>query len=85
MVVQVGRLSDGRRKVKSLSELTGMEGETITMQEIWRFKMTGRDSEGNVLGHFEATGIRPKFMGTLEAHGIHLDPALFRPGAKLGA
>jgi pilus assembly protein CpaF len=62
-----------------------MEGETITMQEIWRFKMTGRDADGNVLGQFEATGIRPKFMSTLEAHGITLDPSLFRPGAKLGA
>ena len=85
VVVQIGRLSDGKRKMLSLSELTGMEGETITMQEIWRFKMTGRDGDGNVLGHFEATGIRPKFMATLEAHGINLDPALFRPGAKLNA
>ncbi|PKB14521.1 pilus assembly protein CpaF [Novosphingobium kunmingense] len=85
VVIQIGRLSDGKRKMLSLSELTGMEGETITMQEIWRFKMTGRDAEGNVLGHHEATGIRPKFMAHLEAHGINLDPALFRPGAKLGA
>ncbi|MFM5885210.1 MAG: CpaF family protein [Novosphingobium sp.] len=84
VVVQIGRLSDGKRKMLSLSELTGMEGETITMQEIWRFKMTGRDADGNVLGQFEATGIRPKFMATLEAHGINLEPALFRPGAKLG-
>ncbi|WP_367183286.1 CpaF family protein [Novosphingobium sp.] len=85
VVIQIGRLSDGKRKMMSLSELTGMEGETITMQEIWRFKMTGRDGQGNVLGHFEATGIRPKFMAHLEAHGISLDPILFRPGAKLGA
>jgi len=84
VVIQIGRLSDGKRKMLSLSELTGMEGETITMQEIWRFKMTGRDAEGNVLGHFEATGIRPKFMAHLESHGIHLDPILFRPGAKIG-
>ncbi|MBS0477636.1 MAG: CpaF family protein [Proteobacteria bacterium] len=85
VVVQIGRLSDGKRKMLSLSELTGMESETITMQEIWRYKMTGRDGHGNVLGHFEATGIRPKFMSTLEAHGINLDPLLFRPGAKIGA
>ena len=84
VVIQIGRLSDGKRKMLSLSELTGMEGETITMQEIWRFKMTGRDADGNVLGHFEATGIRPKFMAHLESHGIHLDPVLFRPGAKIG-
>ncbi|MXO52150.1 CpaF family protein [Erythrobacter gaetbuli] len=84
VVVQVGRLSDGRRKIKSLSELTGMEGETITMQEIFRFKMTGRGEDGSVLGHFEATGIRPKFLADAEAHGIHLSADLFRPDMKIG-
>ena len=84
VVVQVGRLSDGRRKVKSLSELTGMEGETITMQEIFRFKMTGRDDDGTVQGHFEATGIRPKFLQDAEAHGIKLPPELFRPEMRIG-
>jgi pilus assembly protein CpaF len=82
IVIQIGRLSDGRRKLLSLSELTGMEGDTITMQEIWRFKMTGRDESGNVLGHFEATGIRPKFSSMLESHGIHLSADLFHPGTK---
>ena len=84
VVVQVGRLSDGRRKVKSLSELTGMEGETITMQEIFRFKMTGRDDDGTVQGHFEATGIRPKFLQDAEAHGIKLPSELFRPELRIG-
>jgi pilus assembly protein CpaF len=84
VVVQVSRLSDGRRKVKSLSELTGMEGETITMQEIFRFKMTGRDDDGTVLGHFEATGIRPKFLQDAEAHGIKLPSELFRPEMRIG-
>ena len=84
VVVQVTRLSDGRRKVKSLSELTGMEGETITMQEIFRFKMTGRDDDGTVLGHFEATGIRPKFLQDAEAHGIKLPSELFRPEMRIG-
>jgi len=79
VVIQIGRLSDGKRKMLSVSELTGMEGEVITMQEIFRFKMAGRDGDGNVLGHFEATGIRPKFMGELEARGLNLDPALFSP------
>ena len=83
VVVQVGRLSDGRRRVLSLSELTGMEGETITMQEIFRFKMTGRDPEGLILGHFEATGIRPKFLNEAQAHGIELPAELFRPDLKL--
>ena len=84
VVVQVSRLSDGRRKVKSLSELTGMEGETITMQEIFRVKMTGREDDGTVKGHFEATGIRPKFLQDAEAHGITLPSDLFRPELKIG-
>ena len=83
VVVQVGRLSDGRRRVLSLSELTGMEGETITMQEIFRFKMTGRDPEGQIVGHFEATGIRPKFLNEAQAHGIELPAELFRPDLRL--
>ncbi len=82
VVLQIGRLSDGKRKVLSLSELTGMEGETITMQEIFRYKMSGRDEHGNVTGYFEATGIRPRFAAELEAHGISLDPALFRQQSK---
>ncbi len=79
VVVQVGRLSDGRRKVLSLSEITGTEGDTITMQEIYRFKISGRDGEGNVVGGFEPTGIRPKFAVDAEACGIRLDAHLFRP------
>jgi pilus assembly protein CpaF len=84
IIVQVGRLSDGRRKLISLSEITGMEGEVITMQEIFRFRQSGRSAEGAVLGQFEATGIRPKFCEDLEAHGITLNSELFRPDRKLG-
>ncbi|WP_366928525.1 CpaF family protein [Sphingopyxis sp.] len=79
VVVQIGRLSDGRRRLLSLSEITGMEGEIVTMQDIFLFRMTGRDTDNRVLGHFEATGIRPKFLETLSAHGIELSPDLFRP------
>jgi pilus assembly protein CpaF len=82
VVIQIGRLSDGKRKVLSLSELTGMEGDTVTMQEIFRFKLSGRDDAGNVLGHFEATGIRPRFASELAAWGINLDPALFKPQTR---
>ena len=85
VVLQIGRLSDGRRRVLSLSELTGMEGEVITMQEIFRFKLTGREEDGTVAGHFEATGLRPKFMGALAAHGIELDPIVFRPSRQAGS
>ncbi len=79
VVVQVGRLSDGRRKLLSVSEITGMEGETITMQEIYRFKTTGRGENGEVLGRFEATGIRPKFAAEAVTAGINLPADLFRP------
>jgi len=79
VVVQIGRLSGGRRRLLSLSEIVGMEGEVVTMQEIFRFKMMGRDENNHVIGHFEATGIRPKMMDELSAHGINLSPDLFRP------
>ncbi|MBJ7438905.1 MAG: CpaF family protein [Sphingopyxis sp.] len=83
IVIQIGRLSDGRRKLLSLSEITGMEGDVVTMQDIFRFKMTGRDAENRVLGHFEATGIRPKFLDILSSHGIQLAPELFRPDRQI--
>ena len=83
VVVQIGRQADGRRRLLSLSEIVGMEGPTITMQEIFRFKMMGRGENGEVLGHFEATGIRPKFMQQLADRGIELSPELFRPSLRL--
>ena len=83
VVIQIGRLSDGRRKLLSLSELTGMEGEVVTMQEIFRFRQTGLSPEGQVLGKFEATGIRPKFIEQVMAHGVTLSADLSRPDAKL--
>jgi pilus assembly protein CpaF len=85
VVVQVARLSDGRRKVISVSELTGMEGDVITMQEIFRFRQTGVDSEGVVKGRFEATGIRPRFLDQVMAHGITLSADLFRPDMRIDA
>jgi len=85
VVIQVGRLSDGRRKLLSVSELTGMEGEVVTMQEIFRFRQTGMSPEGQVIGKFEATGIRPRFLDQVMAHGISLSADLFRPDAKFEA
>jgi pilus assembly protein CpaF len=81
-VIQVARLADGRRKVVSLSELTGMEGDVITMQEIFRFRQTGVSKDGVVQGRFEAAGIRPRFLDQVMAHGITLSADLFRPDAK---
>ena len=85
VVIQVGRLSDGRRKLLSLSELTGMEGDVVTMQEIFRFRQTGVDGDGQVQGRFEATGIRPRFLDHVLAHGLTLPNELFRPDSKFDA
>ena len=82
VVIQVSRLSDGRRRLISLSELSGMEGDVITMQEIFRFRQTGIDSDGIVLGRFEATGIRPRFLEHVAARGAALSSELFRPDAR---
>ena len=85
VVVQIGRQADGRRRLLSLSEIVGMEGKTITMQEIFRFQMKGRGEDGEVLGRHEATGIRPKFLDTAKEHGIELPSELFRPNLDLGS
>ncbi|NVD43533.1 CpaF family protein [Qipengyuania atrilutea] len=83
VVLQVGRLADGRRKVLSLSEVTGMEGDVVTMQDIFRFKVKGRTEDGKVLGNFEATGIRPKFLEHAKSAGIELSADLFRPDVAI--
>jgi pilus assembly protein CpaF len=77
VVVQVSRLSDGARKVTSISEIEGMEGEVITMQEIFNFERQGLEEDGRVLGRFRATGIRPRCADRLRAHGINLGELLF--------
>ena len=76
-VVQVSRLSDGTRKVTSISEVTGMEGELVLMQDIFAFERRGIDESGRVRGYFHATGIRPKFAERLASAGCRLRPALF--------
>ena len=83
VVIQVSRLSDGRRKLTSLSEVVGMEGDVVTMQEIFRFRQTGISSDGKVEGRFEATGTRPRFLDLAMAHGVSLSADLFRPEAKI--
>ncbi len=76
-VVQVSRLSDGTRKVITISEVTGMEGEVICMQDIFVFERQGIDETGKVRGTFRASGIRPKFADRLATAGCRLRPALF--------
>jgi pilus assembly protein CpaF len=77
VVVQVARMSDGTRKITSISELTGMEGEIVTMQEIFEFKRTGVGEKGEVVGEFVPTGIRPKFSERLLASGVRLPMGMF--------
>jgi pilus assembly protein CpaF len=77
LVVQVARLSDGTRRITAISEITGMEGETITMQEIFQFERTGVDSQGQVIGRFRPTGIRPRFAERLKAAGLQLPRVFF--------
>ena len=77
LVVQVARLSDGTRRLTSISEITGMEGETITMQEIFQFERTGVDGQGQVIGRFRPTGIRPRFAERLKACGMQLPRVFF--------
>ena len=77
VVIQVSRLSDGTRKVTSIAEIVGMEGEVITMQDLFVFERHGMDERGSVLGRFRATGIRPRFAERLQAHGISLPATMF--------
>ena len=77
VVVQQARMSDGTRKVTSISEITGMEGDIITMQEIFRFDKVGIGPDGKVIGRFVATGVRPKVCEKLKTAGVVLPPDMF--------
>ncbi len=79
VVIQVARLSDGKRKIVSIQEITGMEGDMISMQEIFSFEQTGVAGDGTVLGSFCATGIRPKFSERLRVRGSPLPDSIFSP------
>jgi len=83
IVVQLERLTDGKRRLTSVSEITGMEGNIIQMQEIFKFERTGTTPDGKVLGEFRATGIRPKFIEDLTLRGIRISPNSFNPGRPL--
>ncbi len=82
LIVQLTRLSDGKRKVTSVAEVTGMEGDIIQMQEIFRFVRTGMDADGKILGHYEPTGVRPRFLEELKAMGIEFPGSTFDPANK---
>ncbi|HEY1044097.1 MAG TPA: CpaF family protein [Telluria sp.] len=82
VVLQVARLTDGCRKLVSMQEITGMEGEIITMQEIFRFEQTGVDANGHVRGHFCATGVRPRFTERLRMFGAAVPDDTFDPSRE---
>tara|TARA_R110002049_G_scaffold10127_3_gene50476 strand:- start:187134 stop:188531 length:1398 start_codon:yes stop_codon:yes gene_type:complete len=77
IVVQLSRLSDGSRRVMSISEITGMEDDIITMQDIFVYKRRGKSTDGKILGEFMPTGIRPKCFDLLVASGVHIDSSMF--------
>jgi pilus assembly protein CpaF len=79
VILQASRLTDGTRKVVSMQEITGMEGDIISMQEIFRFEQTGVDADGKVLGHFCATGVRPRFAERLRMFGAPVPEDTFDP------
>jgi pilus assembly protein CpaF len=81
VVMQVERHEDGRRRVVSVAEINGMEGDTLTMSELFTFERRGRDEHGNVLGVFKPTGIVPGFYRDLAAKGIHIPIEMFEPSA----
>jgi pilus assembly protein CpaF len=83
IIVQLSRLSDGKRRVMSIAEITGLEGDIIQMQEIFKFARTGTAIDGAVQGHFQATGVRPRFLGDLVAMGIKVPGAYFDPSQPL--
>jgi pilus assembly protein CpaF len=78
LIVHVSRMTDGTRRVTELSEVTGMEGATITTQMIFRFEQTGVEN-GKVLGEFVATGVRPQFLDRLERYGQKIPNTYFMP------
>jgi pilus assembly protein CpaF len=77
LVIQVARLSDGTRRIIAISEITGMEGETITMQDVFIFERKGIDKDGRVVGRFRPTGVRPRFAERLKVYGMQMPRSFF--------
>jgi len=83
LIVQLQRMSDGKRKVTSVAEVTGLEGDIIQMQEIFKYVRTGTAPDGSVIGHFQATGVRPRFLNELITMGIKIPGSYFDPSQPL--
>ena len=84
LMVQVARFSDGSRKITYITELVGLEGEQVTMQDIFLFEKSGVAENGKVLGRFKATGVRPRFFEKLRSSGIQLPASLFQTVVEIG-
>ncbi|NEY91251.1 CpaF family protein [Tabrizicola oligotrophica] len=82
MVLQLNRMRDGSRRVTAISELTGLEGEVIQIQDIMRYNRVGVDENGRIFGEFRATGIRPRFLQEIATIGLKVDPKIFDPTVK---
>jgi pilus assembly protein CpaF len=83
VIVQLQRLADGKRRVTSIAEITGLEGDILQMQEIYKYTRTGTAADGTVEGQFTATGVRPRFLSELVARGINIPGAYFDPSKPL--
>src|SRR3546814_11921650 len=83
VVIQIERMSDGRRRLVSLQEITGMEGDVVSMQEVFRFRRESTDSEGRIHGRYVTTGIRPTFISEITARGIQVPEGIFDPNSVL--
>jgi pilus assembly protein CpaF len=81
LIVQLQRFADGRRRIVSVTEVTGMERDVIQMQEIFKFMRSGTASDGQVRGEYRATGLRPTFAEELQVRGFHFASDFFDPGA----
>jgi pilus assembly protein CpaF len=78
ILVHLSRLTGGLRKVVSIAEITGMEGDTVCLQDVFQFRQTGVDEQGKAQGRFEATGVRPQVLPRIQAEGIKLSADLFQ-------
>ena len=85
LIIQIGRLSDGSRKIKSITEVVGMTGETITLQEVFRFKEEGFDKNRKIIGQFQPMGLIPTFIEKFEKRGVTIPRNLFSPNTKPAA
>jgi len=82
LLIQLSRMRDGTRRVTAISELTGMEGEVVQIQDIMKYHRTGVDDDGRVLGEFRSTGIRPRFLSDISTIGLQVDMSMFDPTTK---